>query len=133
MRIDVRWYPESKRIIHLIYHAGWTWEDFHEMRRQAKKLERAVNYEVAVLQEYDSDAGFLPVNALSNLRRALEEAEANFSMAVLLAPSPFWSVILQTLKRVMPNSILKNIYFAKTREEALKLLEPYLNGATVHD
>ena len=63
MRIEVKWLSEEKRVLHIIYHAGWDWEDFAEHRRQARALAQEVQYMVPVLIEYDRDASLLPPNA----------------------------------------------------------------------
>jgi hypothetical protein len=131
-RIEVRWYSDEKRIIHVIFHAKWEWKDFHEQRAKAYALLRQSAYNVAFLMEWDKDASMSPTNTFSKLSNAVENAAENIGMVVLVTPSPIWLVILQSLKRLMPNSILKRTHFVKTREEALLLLKPYLNGATAH-
>jgi hypothetical protein len=131
-RIEVRWYSDEKRIIHVIFHTKWEWKDFHEQRAKAYALLRQNAYNVAFLMEWDKDAPMSPTNTFSKLSKSVETAAENIGMVVLVKPSPIWQVILQTLKRLMPNRILRHTYIVNSREEALLLLKPYLNGATAH-
>jgi hypothetical protein len=131
-RIEVHWYSDEKRIIHVVFHAKWEWKDFHEQRAKAYSLLRSSSDDVAFLMEWDQDAAMSPTNTFSKLSKSVETAADNIAIVVLVTPSPIWLVILQSLKRLMPNSILKRTHLVQTREEALRLLEPYLNGETSH-
>jgi hypothetical protein len=131
-RIDVHWYSEEKRIIHVVFHAKWDWKDFHDQRESAYTLIRQNSHDIAILMEWEKDAAMSPTNTLNKLSKSVETASDKIGMVVLVTPSPLWQVILQTLKKLMPNSILQRTYFVKNHEEALLLLEPYLNDAKFH-
>jgi hypothetical protein len=126
MRIDVQWLSEEKRVMHIVYHANWDWDDFQEHRMRAKELSRAISYNISLLIEYDNDAALLPNNALRNLSVAAENAQSNVGLVVMVAPSQFWRVVLVLLT----NSPLKDSYIVKTREEGLALLRDYLGEST---
>lgn len=128
MKIDVSWFSEDKRILYILYHPNWTWDDFHAMRRAAKSFLREVVHPVAILQEYDEGAGMLPTNAFTNLSVTFENAEKNSAMAVLVTRSEFWRVVLGTLKRIMPKTILQNTYFVHSRAEALQIIDSKMNS-----
>jgi hypothetical protein len=130
MRIDVQWLSEEKRVIHIVYHANWDWDDFQEHRMRAKELSRAISYNISLLIEYDNDAVLLPNNALRNLSVAAENAQSNVGLVIMVAPSQFWRVVLVLLKRLLPNSPLKDSHIVKTREEGLALLRDYLGEST---
>lgn len=125
MRIDVQWLSEEKRVIHIVFHAKWDWEDFQEHRKQAKELIRNIPYKVSVLMEFDKDAQLLPTNALRNLSLAAETAHPNTGMVVMVMPSQLWRVVITLLKRLLPNSAMQFSHFVTTREEGLALLRQY--------
>jgi hypothetical protein len=131
-RIEVHWYSDEKRIIQVVFHAKWEWKDFHDQRAKAHALLRQSAYDLAILMEWDKDASMSPTNSFSKLSKSVETAAENIGMVVLVTPSPIWQVILLSLKRLTSNSILQRTHFVKTREEALLLLKPYLNGAASH-
>ena len=131
-RIDFHWYSEEKRIIHVIFHAKWDWKDFHEQREKAYTLILQSPHDIGILMEWDKDATMSPTNTLNKLSRSVESSSDKIGILVLVTPSLLWQVILQTLKKLMPNSVLQRTYFVNSREAALLLLEPYLNGAKFH-
>jgi hypothetical protein len=122
MRIEVKWLSEEKRVLHIVYHANWDWDDFAEHRRQAKALVQEVPYSVPVLMEYDRDANLLPPNALRNLSIAAETSDPK-AFVVMVMPSQFWRVVIVLLKRLLPNSSMKNSHIVNSRQAALELLE----------
>jgi hypothetical protein len=122
MRITVQWLNEEKRVLHIIYHANWDWEDFAEHRRQAKALTKDIPYKIAVLMEYDRDASLLPPNAMRNLSIAAETANPDTGLVVMVMPSQFWRVVIVLLKRLLPNTAMKNNRIVTSREDAMKLL-----------
>jgi hypothetical protein len=130
MRIDVQWLSEEKRILHIIFHRNWDWNDFQEHRKRAKELVRNVPYAVSVLMEFDKDAQLLPTNALRNLSIAAETAHPNAGLVVLVMPSQLWRIVIVLLKRLLPNSAMQNSHIVNSREEALALLDNYAESSS---
>lgn len=123
MRIEVAWLSQEKRIIHIIYHAHWTWEDFEDHRRRAQALVAESSDNVAVIIEFAPNANLLPENALSHLSRAVETANPKMEMVVMVMPSPFWRVVITLLKRLLPNSAMEKSYIVSSFQAGLARIE----------
>lgn len=123
MRITVAWLSEEEQVLHIIFHANWTWDDFQEMRQKAQALTQNTANEVHVIMEFDPDAGLLPSNALYNLSRAAESAMPNMGLVIMVMPSQFWRVVITLLKRLIPHSAMQKNHIVASRQAALELIE----------
>lgn len=123
MGILVDWGNEGHNTIAVVYERSWSWTDFADAKVKIDSLLNSVNYSVDILSDSSRSGGLPGGNALSVLARSFQSAPSNIGKVVVVGANPFFKSLLQILQTVSLNRAAKNIYFAKSAEEARSLVK----------
>jgi hypothetical protein len=121
MKISVEWNGSDKRYVVAIYPSRWTWTEFAEFKAEVDAMIRTVPYEVGAIADV-SASGLIPSNASQNLSKAYSTAPPNMGLVVNVGASPFLTIIVNIVRRIAPNSPVRNLIFVKTMAEAHALM-----------
>lgn len=125
-KIDVRWYDETKRVIHLTYTGAWTLADYRQAEIDAQTLLMDVKNNVCVLADL-SQSTAIPQGGLLRIAKAYVDAPPNLDITLIVGADWLHEAILTAVGRITPPEV-STLYFVNTLEEAITFLERYLTG-----
>ncbi len=99
MAITIEWVNSEQSVIKLEFPQLWTWEEVYEVKRQLDSRLDQVDHDCAVLFILPSNAK-LPMNALSNGLRILNDSHPHIRLFVIVTPSLFVRSVTEMVRKV---------------------------------
>lgn len=133
MKISVEWNGPDQRYLIGTYPSRWTWQDFDNFKAEVDALIGSVPYEVGAIADM-SVSTWLPQDASRNFSKAFSTAPRNMGLVVVVTTNRFISIVLNLVRRIVPNSPARNLMFVATPDEAHQLMnDHYPAGKTASD
>lgn len=122
-QIRVEWDSPAQRWLIITYQARWRWEDIDQHKQTVDAMLNTVNYEVGAIGDLRAAASFVIPNAVPNITKAFATAPSHVGFIVVVGANRFFRVVVLLVRRILPNSPLRNLVFVESLSEAQTLME----------
>jgi hypothetical protein len=99
MAINIEWVNNKQTVVKLEFPQLWTWEEVYEVKRQLDAGLDQVDHDCAVLFVLPSNTK-LPMNALSNGLRILNDSHPRIRLFMIVTPSLFVRSVTEMVRKV---------------------------------
>lgn len=123
--IAVEWaHEQTRRAICYNFRGLWEWFDFSHASTQAFRMMTEVDHRVGLIFDFRYSLDMPPTGAMPAIQRLLEFAPQNMDLIIVASDDKITQQAFVTLLK-LDRSLREYITFAKSRDEALDLLEQY--------
>lgn len=128
MPVQVRWYDEEKRILYYDFQGIWTWDEYFMALAEGRPLMRAVDHQVCILNDMRK-ATHIPSGFMARTQTVISSRPDNTGRVVFIATQTFFSNLLDTIRRVLPD-FGANYFYEDSEEKALAHLRQWMRENT---
>lgn len=121
MAINVRWGNDEKTFTIFEFIHPWTWDEYHECRKEAMALVETVPHTVNIITDF-SKGGSFPGNALSYFGTSVDQTQRPFDVCVVVTSSNLINMMANVLTKVKTRikfSVVKSL------DDALVVMREY--------
>ena len=122
MGIQVEWFDDdAKNIVLVTYAPGWTWHDFADAKKRVDALVMSVDVPVYVINDH-TNVPLFPTgkrSGMTEISDAFDNAPPNIVMVYTVGAPSLIRIILNTLKRLTMNRLLRDLTLVQTIDDAL--------------
>lgn len=118
MAVHVKWWDDTRTILHYQFVGHWTWEEYWSAIEQARKYS-VDEMRVDIVADF-IETGMVPGSALTHLRKAVATRPPNRGIVVVVGTNIVVRSLISMSKPLLPRAMRFDI--VDTLEEALDII-----------